>query len=630
MAFRYKAFVSYAHADKTHARAIHSRLETFRTPKGLVGGAGRWGEVAARLAPIFRDRDELTTGSALGPELQKALSGSQFLLVLCSPASANSRWVNEEIRHFRAVRGDEFILAAIVEGDPAAPVGEGLAGCFPPALVEPETEGGPPREPIAADFRADGDGKRLAFLKLAAGMLGVGLDDLVRRDAQRRQRQLAQVAGVLFAGLVVTSGLAVYAETQRRAATEQRAIAERERDTVSAALDYLVSIFEIANPATENPKTITALTILERGREKIDTELAGRPEVQAKLMGAMGDVYANLGEMDEAESLLTQTIALPSVGVEDRLNAELRLADVYFRKGSLEDTARLADKVEAELEAELKNNPGAVHDASAVRARAAEMKALVAYGSANQKQAADLYEIAKEIYATSDVDHREEVARINIAQGMMWAYLGEFEASRTSLNSAYEYFADRYADNHVMTAIALNNLAYAEFTAGDVETAVEIMPRALAVFENVLEPNHPNIATASLLLGRIQYAAGDYAASIESLVRAENAYRAAYGDNNTVVGTTLMYRAKFQAERGDAAEATQAIGEAERIYALNFAQDDANTGDLLVHKALVMNAAGNVVAAREVCADGLSILENSESGQLAWVEENREICRKIE
>ena len=56
---------------------------------------------------------------------------------------------------------------------------------------------------------------------------------------------------------VVTVGLAIYAEGQRRVAVEQRDLAE-------SSLDFLVGTFEIANPATENPRTITALTILDR------------------------------------------------------------------------------------------------------------------------------------------------------------------------------------------------------------------------------------------------------------------------------------------------------------------------------------------------------------------------------
>ena len=52
-------------------------------------------------------------------------------------------------------------------------------------------------EPLAADARREGDGRERAFLKLVAGLLGIGYDALARREAQRRQPQLADRRGGL-------------------------------------------------------------------------------------------------------------------------------------------------------------------------------------------------------------------------------------------------------------------------------------------------------------------------------------------------------------------------------------------------------------------------------------------------
>ena len=268
--YRYKAFISYAHADKKTAAWLFRRIETFRTPRALIGAGGEWGQIGERLTPVFRDREELSTTHALGEKLLEALKSSEFLIILCSPNSARSRWVNEEIKAFRAVRGPERVLAIISEGDPGAPVGEGLLGCFPPALLAPAVEGGKPEEPIAADLRGDGDGDRLAFLKLAAGLLGVGLDDLVHREARRRQKFLAGITALASTLAFVFAGIALFAIEQRNEAQRQRVIALDERDTATSALDYLVGIFRNADPGTENPKNITALTILDRGMKDID------------------------------------------------------------------------------------------------------------------------------------------------------------------------------------------------------------------------------------------------------------------------------------------------------------------------------------------------------------------------
>ncbi|MBT8062695.1 MAG: toll/interleukin-1 receptor domain-containing protein, partial [Gammaproteobacteria bacterium] len=105
--FRYKAFISYSHRDEKWASWLHKALESYRLPRQLVGRTTRYGEVPARFYPVFRDRDELSSGASLSDRVSEALDESESLIVVCSPAAAASKWVNEEIRVFRALgRGE--------------------------------------------------------------------------------------------------------------------------------------------------------------------------------------------------------------------------------------------------------------------------------------------------------------------------------------------------------------------------------------------------------------------------------------------------------------------------------------------------------------------------------------------
>jgi hypothetical protein len=70
--FKYRAFISYSHADEEWARWLHKALETYRVPKRLVGRETGFGPVPERVAPIFRDRDELPTATSLGATLTQA------------------------------------------------------------------------------------------------------------------------------------------------------------------------------------------------------------------------------------------------------------------------------------------------------------------------------------------------------------------------------------------------------------------------------------------------------------------------------------------------------------------------------------------------------------------------------
>ncbi|MFL6722080.1 MAG: TIR domain-containing protein [Sphingomonas sp.] len=229
---RYYAFLSYSHRDKELADWLHRELERFRVPHSLAGKLTANGVVPRRLTPIFRDQHDLSAGADLAEEIKAALAASQFLVVLCSPTAAASRWTNAEIESFKRTRPEGCVLAAVAAGEPFASdiPGREDEECFPPALRYKYDRRGHQTtkraEPLAADFRDDGDGKRLALLKLVAGMLGVGLDELVQREQTRRHRRMAWLAAASLGGMAVTSTLAVAAFQSRNEAREQRREAE--------------------------------------------------------------------------------------------------------------------------------------------------------------------------------------------------------------------------------------------------------------------------------------------------------------------------------------------------------------------------------------------------------------------
>lgn len=115
---RYRAFISYSHADHARARRLHRALENYRVPRRLVGQSTRKGPVPRRLAPIFRDRDDLSASGDLSASVREALARSDTLIVICSPDAAQSRWVDQEVRAFRELNPEGDVLAAILSASP--------------------------------------------------------------------------------------------------------------------------------------------------------------------------------------------------------------------------------------------------------------------------------------------------------------------------------------------------------------------------------------------------------------------------------------------------------------------------------------------------------------------------------
>ena len=228
----YFAFLSYSHQDEELAKWLQRKLEQFQVPSSLVGRLTPNGAIPRRLTPVFRDEHELAAADDLGAEIEAALDSSQCLIVLCSPTAARSKWVNAEIATFKRVRPDGCVLAAVAAGEPFASDLPGREGeeCFPPALRYRFDRRGHQTlkrvEPLAADLRHDGEGRKTGFLKLVAGMLGISLDELVRREATQRHRRMLWTTVASVLGMVVAIALAVAAVQARDEAREQRREAE--------------------------------------------------------------------------------------------------------------------------------------------------------------------------------------------------------------------------------------------------------------------------------------------------------------------------------------------------------------------------------------------------------------------
>ena len=222
---KYWAFISYSHSDTKETAWLHKALENYKVPGYLIGTETRAGVVPRRIFPVFRDRDELPTSSDLGGNLHAALRNSRYLVVVCSPRSAKSIWVDAEVNYFKKHHGGGNVLCLVVDGVPG---GDEDSECFCPSLrvkIGPEGElTDEAVEPIAADMREGKDGRRRAFLKIAAGILGVDFDSLYQRDKKRRRNRLIAFSTAALLGLAM---LAVFYSRLDKVAKSQSEMASQ-------------------------------------------------------------------------------------------------------------------------------------------------------------------------------------------------------------------------------------------------------------------------------------------------------------------------------------------------------------------------------------------------------------------
>ncbi len=624
----YRAFISYSHADKHVATWLHGAVERYHVPAKLVGTETALGPVPKRLTPIFRDRDELPASGDLSFELKSALENSLCLLLICSPSAAKSRWVNEEVKSFKRMHGEGRIFALIASGEPGDPDSE----CFPPALqytLGPDGElSDIPAEPIAADMRKGKDGKRLALFKLLAGLTGLKLDLLVQREAARRARRLAIIASASVIGMFGALGLAYYANTQRIAAIEQRQIAETESAAARAAADYLVGTFELANPATENPRTITALTILGRSADRARAELSTQPELQIRLIDTVARAYNNLGLFDEARTALEKSRRAIDKAGPQGADALVTLATTRYRQGDLDGAIRTAHSAESVLAQPLVPGmtPMDPDRSREVQARAREVTAYALTGKAEQKAALAAYDTSLKLFRATPTTKPQQIARVLNNRGLLLSDMGRYDEARASLTEANRIYRLVYRDNHLAIGQTYYSLSLNDYLEGKLPEALVNINRALDVYANVLDPDNFIIADALSLKGQILRDQKQPAAAEADLGKAVAIYRKSFGKPHYLIGIADVYRALAASDQGQIQRALDYLDDAKQNYDVSYGKEHPNHGDLLVNRAAILAKAGRNVEANADCKRGLEILARTMGGSDPFYQSSKSTC----
>ena len=331
MSLKYRAFISYRHADNKEqgrqwATWLHQAIETYEVPADLVGKKnGRGEEIPARIYPIFRDEEELPAYADLGGAITRALNETRLLLVLCSPRAVESTYVADEIDYFKKLGHSNKIIAAMIDGEPNASWDKGKQEhgfriedeCFPiPLQFEYDQDGNRTikhAEPIAADFRINNDGvpeqgwtsieayrlhlnnnfsldkntiqekielyqkqQDLMLLKIIAGVLGVPLGELTLRDKEYQLVLEKEKAKKLKLWLSLVMVLAVVASAAGGFAFLKKEQATKEKN--SALITQSRYLLDLAGQESDKGNYDTALLL---GLNAMPGRYGGdRPEVE--------------------------------------------------------------------------------------------------------------------------------------------------------------------------------------------------------------------------------------------------------------------------------------------------------------------------------------------------------------
>jgi hypothetical protein len=291
---RYRAFISYCHANRRAAVRLHRDLERYSIPAHL-----RTPDTPAHLRPIFLDRDFLGPSPDLSASIREALEQSPTLIVVSSPAAASSGWVAREVEYFIERHGPAAVLCFIVDGEPNAadPALEAL-----PRPLQLQHCG---RDVLAADARPTADGWRNAVVKIAAGLSGLPFAELANREQQRARRQALTwaAAGILLA--TIFGALALHSHRQAHQARQAAHRAE-------LIANYLQGVLWQFSPrAGGNVAQHALLSIIDASAHPDRLlVLHNEPDALLHVRRSLARSYLELNAADRARPLLEENVAL--------------------------------------------------------------------------------------------------------------------------------------------------------------------------------------------------------------------------------------------------------------------------------------------------------------------------------
>jgi len=416
-------------------------------------------------------------------------------------------------------------------------------------IVLKAMEKDPRRRYASVEQLSEDVGRHLAGLPVRARKptLGYRLRKLVRRRG--RELAAATVAVAALAGFLVDREL-----QQRQTA---RALTRAERVT-----ELLVELFEVSDPGEARGETITAREVLDRGAERIHTELDEEPAVRAALMHTIGTVYHGLGLYGASESMLREALALrrrlPATTPRELRESLYEIAYLLYDRGDLQASEELYREA-------LEVGGDAVDERDPATPKILNNLGLILHSRGDYEGAEALYRQALAINRTlyGDLHPDVPVGLANLGAVLRWR--GDDEGAEAMFRESLGLARKLFGEQHPKVAMDLNSLSMLEASRGNLEEGERHLREALEINRRIYGEEHPSIALVLGNLCGVLHARGRLGEAEIACTRALEMSRRLIGEHPRVAAK-MVTLASVMIDQGRAVDAEPLLRRALAMY----------------------------------------------------------------
>ena len=463
-----------------------------------------------------------------------------------------------------------------------------------------------------------------------------------------RQHRYGVAVAVLAVGASVVLGT-----LHLNRITHERDLARVEAAKAQQVSDLLVSMLESADPEQARGEEISVREVLDQASDRIDSELAGQPDVRARMETIIGTVYTSLGQYDKADTALTRALDLQrsrhGPDHPETLDTMQALATLAMQRGENERAETLLRDVLARRLKQPQTDPllvvSAQNDLGWALGRQSKSDEAEAVVRAALARASDIPDITPEammstrnnlavrLVAKGEFEEAEKLYRQVLAQqrevgpihpdlattlnnlGVLLSKQQRFTEAEPPLREAVAMQRKLFGDQHPQVALSMTQLANVLTGQKRYDEAESLYLDALAMRRATLDPGHPHIATNLNSLAGLYRAKHEYA-------RAEPLYLEAIAICTESVGpehgwTTDMIRnlGEMYLLSGQASIAEEKLREALRIRKKTLPGDHWKLGDAQSLLGAALAEQGNLDAAEPLLNAGYATLKQARGEQ---------------
>jgi len=406
----------------------------------------------------------------------------------------------------------------------------------------------------------------------------------LRKHVQRNRSAVAVVA-------VAVLLLAAYAAT----VTWQARRIAAERDKAQAVTSFLTSLFEASDPLLEGPaRSMTVREIVDRGAQRITTDLSSQPLVQSEVETVIGNVYTNLGLYPKADSMLRDALQTrlqnPDVNPEELAETERALAYSLYRQGAFAASDSL-------YRTALGRMTRAVGDRDLRTTSIRSGLALLQDEWGHVAVAESLYQANISIYKQNG---RRVPAALYHNYAVTLTPQGRYDEALEAHERALRRYRDEVGDRHPSVANTLTLMGVTYHRMDRLAVADSLYREGLEMRRALLPEMHPHIASSCVRLGWLLSQKGETEEAEQLLDEGIRILRAVLPPDHWQIKAAEGIRGTVWAQQGRVAEALPPIQESFQTMHARFGPSDWRTQAGAQALQRIYMAMGQTEAAQQV------------------------------